>query len=177
MLLVNSCFLTHFDPKKPVVLACDASPYGVGAVLSHMMEDGTEKPISFASRTLAPAERNYAQLDTEALAIVFGVKCFRQYLFGRTFSIQSDHKPLQNLLGETQGIPPMASARVQRWALTLSVYTYVIRYKPAAKLMNADALSRLPPPELPKDVPLPGETVLLFETLSNSPLQAPQIKL
>ena len=177
MLLVNSSFLTHFDPKKPVVLACDASPYGVGAVQSHEMEDGTEKPITFASRTLAPAERNYAQLDKEALAIVFSVKRFHQYLFARTFSIQSDHKPLQYLLGETRGIPPMASARVQRWALTLSAYTYVIRYKPGAKLMNADALSRLPLPEQPKDIPLPGETALQFETLSNSPLQALQIKL
>ena len=167
MLLINSFFLAYFDPKKLVVLACDASPYGVRAVLSHKLEDGTEKPISFASYTLAPAERNYTQLDKEALAIMFGVKHFIT-LFGITFSIQSYHKLLQYLLRETQGIFSMASTRVQRWALTLSAYTYVIRYKTVAKLTNAVALSRLTLPEQPKNASLPGKTVLLFETMSNS---------
>ena len=175
-LLTASALLTHFDPKKPVILACDASPYGVGAVISHQMDDGTEQPISFASRSLSTAERNYAQLDKEALAIIFGVKRFHQYLYGRKFVIQSDHKPLQYLLGETRGIPQMASARVQRWALTLSAYDYTISYKPGAELANADALSRLPLPEQPTDVPLPGEMILVFDTLSTSPVHAAQIK-
>ena len=175
-LLTTSALLTHFDPQKPVILACDASPYGLGAVISHQMDDGTERPISFASRTLSTAERNYGQLDKEALAIIFGVKRFHQYLYGRKFTIQSDHKPLQYLLGETRGIPVMASARVQRWALTLSAYDYTIAYKPGADLANADALSRLPLPEQPTDVPLPGEMVLVFETLSTSPVHAAQVK-
>ena len=100
-LLTTSELLTHFDPKKSVILSCDASPYGVGAILSHQMDDGSERPISFASRTLSTAEQNYAQLDKEALAIIFGVKRFHQYLYGRKFNIQSDHKPLQYLLWET----------------------------------------------------------------------------
>ena len=66
--------LTHFDDLLPLVLACDASPYGVGAVLSHRMPDGVERPVGFASQTLTTAEKNYSHLDKEALAIVFGVK-------------------------------------------------------------------------------------------------------
>ena len=88
-----------------------------------MTPDDSERPIAFASRTLSQAEHKYAQLDKEALSIIFGVKRFHQYLYGRHFNILSDHKPLQYLLGENRGIPAMASARIQRWALTLSAYS------------------------------------------------------
>ena len=73
----------HFDDKLPIIFSCDASPYGVGAVLSHRMANGDERPICFASRTLTAAERKYSQLDKEALVIVFGVKKHHQYLYGR----------------------------------------------------------------------------------------------
>ena len=72
-LLKSSRVLVHFDDQLPLILSCDASPYGVGAVLSHRMPDGSERPVGYASRTLAKAEQKYSQFDKEALAIVFGV--------------------------------------------------------------------------------------------------------
>lgn len=73
-LLTSDCILVHFNHDQELVLACDTSPYGVGVVLSHPYSDGQERPIAFASHTLAPAERNYSELEKEGLAIVFGVK-------------------------------------------------------------------------------------------------------
>ena len=80
--LQDDLLLVHYDESKPLILACDASQYGLGAVLSHTMKDGTERPVAYASRTLKAAENGYSQLEKEGLAIIFGTKKFHNYLCG-----------------------------------------------------------------------------------------------
>lgn len=142
--LVSDKVLVHYNLDLPVVLSCDASEFGLGAVLAHRFPDGTEKPINYASRTLTKAEKNYSTIHKEALAVVWGVTKFYQYLKGRQFIIRTDHKPLLLLLGEGKQIPKMASGRVHRWAFFLSGFNYKIEYIKGADNTIADSLSRLP---------------------------------
>ena len=139
--LVTDKVLVPYDEK---ILACDASPYGVGAVISHVMDDGEERPIAFASRTLTKSESNYLQIEKEALGIVFGVRKFQRYLYGRTFHLLTDHKQLVTILGPKTAVPTLAAARMQRWAVILQAYNYQAEYPSSAEHANADALSRLP---------------------------------
>ena len=98
--LQDSPLLVHYDLKKSLRLACGVSPYGAGAVLSHVMENGEEKPTASASRTLTASEHNYSQIEKEALSIVFGVKKFHSYLYGRRFTLLTDHRRWSQFLGQ-----------------------------------------------------------------------------
>ena len=142
--LASNQVLVHFDPSKPLGLACDASNVGIGAVLFHRYPDGSERPIANVSKTLTVAERNYSQIHKEALAIIFGLRKFYQYLYGRRFILVTDHKPLTALFGPNKGTPPLAANRLARWALWLNQFDYSIEYRKTANHGNADALSRLP---------------------------------
>jgi hypothetical protein len=146
-MLTTSDTLIHYDLSKPLVMTCDASQYGLGAVLEHRMDDGSLRPIMFASRTMGKHERNYAQIDKEAAAIVFGLKKFYQYIFGRSIVIRTDHKPLLGIFDPKKPIPNVISPRMLRWALFLSSYDYDLIYTEGQKIGNADALSRWPTPE------------------------------
>ena len=146
--LISSPLLVHFNSKLPIKLATDASSYRLGAVLSHVLPHGIEQPIAFASRTLSCLKVNYPQIEKEALAIIFGVRKFHKYLYGKPFVLVTDHKPLTTLLGPKTSVPTLAASRMQRWAHVLSAYPYTIEYCPTAQHTNADALSRLPLPRI-----------------------------
>ena len=93
---MDSSALAHYDPAKPIRLAC------VSAVISQLESNGKERPVEFASRSLNKVERGYAQIEREALALIFGVRKFHQYLYGQMFTLQTDHKLLMTILGPTQ---------------------------------------------------------------------------
>ncbi|KAL0810732.1 hypothetical protein ABMA28_010054 [Loxostege sticticalis] len=141
-LLTSTQVLIHYDPNKPLILTCDASARGIGGVLSQPGRQG-ERPVAYVSRTLTEAERNYSQIHREALAIIFCVKKLHQYLYGRKFTLRTDHKPLVSIFGPYRGIPTMAASRMQRWAIILSAYVYDVEYVRTTD-NNADGLSRLP---------------------------------
>ncbi|GFW22067.1 retrovirus-related Pol polyprotein from transposon 17.6 [Trichonephila clavipes] len=142
--IASDRILCHYDPKLPLVLQTDASPVGIGAVLSHIMPDGSEKPAMFASRSLTKTEHNYSQIDKEALSIVWGVKRFYQYLFGRHFDLVTDHKPLVSIFAPNRSLPCLSATRMVHYALFLQVFSYTIKYRKTKNHGNADALSRLP---------------------------------
>ncbi|KAG8175165.1 hypothetical protein JTE90_024682 [Oedothorax gibbosus] len=160
-LLTTDDLLVHYDEKLPLILTSDASSYGLGSVLSHLLPNGKEAPVAYYSRTMTKTERNYSQTDKEALAILAGVKKFHSYLLGRRFRIVTDHRPLLGIFNSTKPIPQMISPRVLRWSLSLQAYDYELEYRKGKDIANADALSRLPVSTPEFDVPQPADILLL----------------
>ena len=113
-LLCSAPVLTHFDFSLPIVVYCDPSPYGVGVVLTHIFRDNSEKPVCYTSCTLSPAEKNYAHIEKNMLAVIFAIRKLHQYLYGHVFKIITDHNRLLGLFGQNKATPPMASTRIQR---------------------------------------------------------------
>lgn len=132
-LLVNDPILAFPDFSQPFTLNTDASNFALGAVLSQ-----NNRPICYASRTLNKHEINYSVIEKELLAVVWSTKYFRPYLFGRKFTIETDHKPLEWLFSVKE-----PNSKLVRWRLKLSEFDYEIRYKKGTCNGNADALSRI----------------------------------
>jgi hypothetical protein len=121
-------------------LRVDASPVGLGAILTQTQQ-GVVRPIAYASRTFTPVERRYSQTEREALAVVWGCEKFHLYLYGTTFDLLTDLKPLEVIYSPTSK-PPV---RIERWGLRLQPYTFRLKYSPGVT-NPADMLSRLPVP-------------------------------
>lgn len=136
-LLTNAPILQFPDFSKPFILTTDASNVAIGAVLSQGII-GKDLPIAYASRTLNPAEQNFSTIERELCSIVNFTKLFRPYIFGRRFTIVTDHKPLQWLFNLKE-----PNSRLVRWRLKLEEYDYEIVYKRGKLNTNADALSRI----------------------------------
>jgi len=137
-LLCEAPILRHPDLLEKFMISTDASGYGIGAILSQEFEDG-EHPIAYASRTLKEAECRYAVIEREALAIVWAVHHYEEYVEGTEFIVYTDHKPLIYLLTKD-----FDNKRLQNYALKLMPYQITILYREGSKNQNADTLSRYP---------------------------------
>ncbi|KAL8605771.1 hypothetical protein ACOMHN_059336 [Nucella lapillus] len=125
------------DMSKQFTLRTDASGVGLGAVLLQEY-DGQKFPVKYASRKLSKCEQGYATVETECLAVVWGVQKFQKYLYGNQFTIETDHQPL-TFLQEAR----LKNSRVLRWAMALQPYRYHIDYIPGRENVGADYLSRV----------------------------------
>ena len=132
--LTQQKILKYYDVAKPVTISVDSSSYGLGA-----LQD--DSPISYASRSLTESERNYAQIEKELLAILFGCTKFNQYIYSKTVNVETDHRPLEFLFRKPlTAVPP----RLQRMMISLQKYDLRVSYRPGKQLIIADTLSRAP---------------------------------
>lgn len=140
--LVSSQVLMPYDPKLPLLLATDASKTGLGAVLSHRLSNGQERPIAYASRTMSATEQRYPQMDKEALAIVWAVQKFFMYLYARHWTLITDHKPLAQILHPEKSLPILCISRMANYADFLGNFDYDVIFKTSKENANADFCSR-----------------------------------
>ena len=120
----------------------------------------------------------YSQLEKEALAIVYVLSQFYDYLWGQAnFTLVTDHKPLLGLFSNTKSIPAQASGRIQRWALALQSYNFSLIHRLGKLLGSADALSRLPLPSTVSNSPIPAEWGSFVNFLDFSPVSSKDVEI
>ena len=136
-LCVNT-LLQPYSLTKEATVTTDASEKGIGGVIS---QEG--HPVIYVLRKLSQAGQNYSNIEREALAIVFVVTRLKQFLLGRRFTLQTDHKPLKYLFAPDEEIPETASARITRWAIALMGFGFEMKYTAGEQIPHADALTRL----------------------------------
>ncbi|OWY97338.1 polyprotein, partial [Phytophthora megakarya] len=128
------------DDSKPFHVVCDASDFAVGCELMQFDDDGRERVVSYQSRQMKPAERNYPIHDKELLAMRYALIKVRVYLLGEeTFAVYMDHASLRTAMKS-----PHLSQRMARWLSFFAEYNFVVHYKPGKNNILADALSRRP---------------------------------
>ena len=136
--LVKPTLLALYDPQVRTKISADASSFGLGAVLLQQFDTGW-RPVAYASRTMSKTETRYAQIEKEALAVTWACEKFSDYILGRFFLIESDHKPLMHTKS-LNALPP----RILRFCLRLDRFMYTVHHVPGKLLNTADALSRAP---------------------------------
>ncbi|UYV76630.1 K02A2.6-like [Cordylochernes scorpioides] len=154
--LASDRVLASFDISKKTMVSADASSYGLGAVLKQEHEANEWRPVAFASRTLTKTEQGYAQIEKEALAITWACERFKDFVVGKTFLIETDHKPLVPIF-TTKDLNDL-TPRLQRYRMRMLQFSFHIFHTPGKDLITADALSRQPlPGHLPEDEELQEE--------------------
>ncbi len=136
LMISNTPVLGYYDPQGELTLENDASEYGLGSAL---MQDG--KPVAYASRSLLSAERQYAQIEKEMLAVVYGLEKFHHYTFGRNVFVVTDHKPLISICLKPLSKVPKRLQNLMLWA---QQYDFNLKFKPEEEIPIADTLSRAP---------------------------------
>lgn len=141
-IICNVPVLAYYDPSKHIVISADASSYGIGGCLFQTDDLGNREIVAYVSRTMTSTEKHYAQIEREALGLTWAAEKFSDYITGLHVTLETDHKPLIQIL-QTKNLDSL-TPRLQRFRMRLMRYSYSVVYVPGKSLIVADALSRSP---------------------------------
>lgn len=148
-LLCEAPILAYFDYKKQIVISADASSYGLGGCLMQIDKEGNREIVAYISRTLSETERRYSQIEKETLALTWAAERFYEYITGIKIIMETDHKPLLQIL-QTKHLDEL-TPRLQRFRIRLMRFNYDVKYVPGKELVLPDSLSRSPLSNLESD--------------------------